>query len=604
MLAERHLRELRDDSGIPEQLIAERGYRTVTDPGELLALGFDDYQARTPCLLVPLHGVDRSNGRYAIKPDSPRIRDAKLVKYDFQPGQKPIIDVPVRCLPTIADATVPLYLTEGAKKADCLAGLGCCALDLWGVHNWYANPEHGGFATIEPLEDWEHIPLDGRYVYLGFDSDAWSPSKPSVGLAMRRLANFLSRRGAIVFVVKLPDAEDGSKQGVDDYIARRGAEAFRQLVERAQPWLWGVADRVRAIYRENRQLRRELHALECLRRDTSIDSAVLRVSWAMADELRVARRAKPEGPIETSRPAIAAQAGVSPATVGKCWKALDQVPGSPIVRTTRWRGRDQKVTFITERQPKATAADILEAFASGSAPTRTPHGGARPKQPHCPHHLDAEFVNWSRDAHFNCGCVVAEQDVVFVEADGEVNAQVALLLTEEDPRGGDDPGHDRRDLGRDRARRGRTIRRADARPAGGHDAEPVLVRHRRTGRADSGGEVVRDVGRRDTPAAAAGVERVGGDAAGGNDQTCGGADPGGGNRPGAHGRASATAAVETWLARRRPGQVRDGREPQGDDRHRGVNEQVALLLYGGPGSPSLVNEDEQVGRLLPTEGGP
>ena len=48
-----HLGQLRA-SAIPDEVIAERGYRSATAATELRRLGFTDRQARTPTLLIPL----------------------------------------------------------------------------------------------------------------------------------------------------------------------------------------------------------------------------------------------------------------------------------------------------------------------------------------------------------------------------------------------------------------------------------------------------------------------------------------------------------------------------------------------------------------------
>jgi len=122
-LDERHLTELRDGSAIPQDLIAERGYRTVTDAAELRSLGFADFQAR-PGLLIPLHDTYGRNSRFALKPDQPRSSSGKIVKYEQPAGQAPIIDVPRACLSSLLSPVVDLFITEGVKKADAIAGTG------------------------------------------------------------------------------------------------------------------------------------------------------------------------------------------------------------------------------------------------------------------------------------------------------------------------------------------------------------------------------------------------------------------------------------------------------------------------------------------------
>ncbi len=50
-------------------------------------------------------------------------------------------------------------------------------------------------------------------------------------LAIARLAGLLSARGAEVFQTRIPPAPDGSKQGLDDLLARHGAAAFTALLQ-------------------------------------------------------------------------------------------------------------------------------------------------------------------------------------------------------------------------------------------------------------------------------------------------------------------------------------------------------------------------------------
>jgi len=71
----------------------------------------------------------------------------------------------------------------------------------------------------------------GRRVFLVFDSDA--VTNPHVRRAERDLAAALRRAGAIVVIVRLPSAPDGSKQGLDDFLVAHGPEALRQLLHAA-----------------------------------------------------------------------------------------------------------------------------------------------------------------------------------------------------------------------------------------------------------------------------------------------------------------------------------------------------------------------------------
>jgi hypothetical protein len=107
-----------------------------------------------------------------------------------------------------------------------------------------------------------------------------SASKPEVGLALRRLANFLRKHGAFVYVIQLPDAPDGAKQGAVDYIVSCGVEAFTELVDDAEAH--GSLAMVRRLQAEIRELRAQLSAEAALRssphlaaRDKLVATAVI-----------------------------------------------------------------------------------------------------------------------------------------------------------------------------------------------------------------------------------------------------------------------------------------------------------------------------------------
>ena len=192
-LKELHLRMLREESGLPDDIIAERGYRTVTTAAELRRLGFTHRQARTPALLIPLHDVQGELAGHAIRPDEARTGNGKVIKYELPNGWRQRLDVPPRCRPLLGDPSVPLYITEGAKKTDALAGQGVCAIGLNRVWAWRGTNDTGGKTA---LADWDAAALNERAVRLAFDSDV--ATKARVRQALIRLKAFLESRGAIV----------------------------------------------------------------------------------------------------------------------------------------------------------------------------------------------------------------------------------------------------------------------------------------------------------------------------------------------------------------------------------------------------------------------
>jgi hypothetical protein len=207
-----------DGSAIASSVAEARGYRSVTNPADLLALGFADYQCRTPGLLIPLWDVTGQNSRYHFRPDAPRSNEAgKPIKYETPAGSRLALDVPRSVRPHLGDPTIPLWVTEGARKVDAAVSHGLCCIGVSGVWGWRGTNEHGGKAA---LPDWESIALNGREVFLAYDSDVMS--KLSVRAALDRLASFLRGREARVRFVLLSEGVEGEKVGFDDYFVGGG----------------------------------------------------------------------------------------------------------------------------------------------------------------------------------------------------------------------------------------------------------------------------------------------------------------------------------------------------------------------------------------------
>lgn len=206
--------QLLADSAISPEVATARGYRSATTRAELRRLGFAEPQRRVPALLLPIYNVHGEIALYQLRPDTPRIRRGKPVKYETLAGARMILDVPPPARPWLDDPKRPLFVTEGSRKADAAVSHGLCCVALLGVWNWRGTNEHGGKVAIP---DWESIALSGRKVYIVFDSDVME--KREVHDALARLKAFLESRGAGVWVIYLPPAGGGKKTGLDDFLA-------------------------------------------------------------------------------------------------------------------------------------------------------------------------------------------------------------------------------------------------------------------------------------------------------------------------------------------------------------------------------------------------
>lgn len=114
----------------------------------------------------------------------------------------------------------PICITEGEKKAlaGCLAGVP--TVGLGGVFNFMSE---GDLLPALRRIEWKD-----RTTFLCFDSDA--ATNPMILTAEARLADQLSKLGAKVHIVRMPDGTKGAKQGIDDFLVAYGPEEFFKVL--------------------------------------------------------------------------------------------------------------------------------------------------------------------------------------------------------------------------------------------------------------------------------------------------------------------------------------------------------------------------------------
>lgn len=218
-LSPMHQTILESVSSISPDVIAARGYRSIEKKADLKQLSFGESQRIVPTLLIPIWGVNGEVALYHHRPDEPRILDGKPAKYEFPSGKRMVVDVHPSLKEKVRDPSVPLFITEGVKKADSAISRGLCCIAVVGTWNWRGTNEFGGKTA---LPDWDGIALKdgadhGRQVYIVYDSDVML--KPQVRQALVRLSGFLKQRGANVAYILLPPGEGGTKTGLDDFFA-------------------------------------------------------------------------------------------------------------------------------------------------------------------------------------------------------------------------------------------------------------------------------------------------------------------------------------------------------------------------------------------------
>lgn len=229
-LNERHRRELEQGSAIARELVDERKYQSIERPSNtrddarplLDRLGIPRWATREdryfPGLLIPLYGPSGRCVGHQFKPNT-AVPDGngKTRKYASAKGQASRLDVHPRNRDRVTDPTVPLWITEGVKKADALTTAGLCVVALSGVFNWRS--------SLGTLGDWEEIPLRGRDVGIIFDADA--RTNPNVLRAMQRLGRWLESRGVrrVAYLIVPEESPCGPVKGADDFLAAGGTVA-------------------------------------------------------------------------------------------------------------------------------------------------------------------------------------------------------------------------------------------------------------------------------------------------------------------------------------------------------------------------------------------
>jgi uncharacterized membrane protein YgcG len=191
-----------------------------------------------PCLAI---SFDNSDGKpksyWRFKPDILRIAGDKPIKYESPKrngdpafGNRAFFPLYTRAV--LSDASRPLILTEGEKKACKADQEGFHCIGLTGVWNWTVKKKESDDAR-ELIPDLETVTWQDRTVYVCFDSDI--AENKSVAIAEWHLCQMLAAKGATVKVVRLPSGPDGAKVGLDDYLVAHSADDFRQLLAAALP---------------------------------------------------------------------------------------------------------------------------------------------------------------------------------------------------------------------------------------------------------------------------------------------------------------------------------------------------------------------------------
>lgn len=180
-----------------------------------------DITAEADGYRIPYHDLDgKPTGFYRIRSTSGKRNFAgKVQRYSQPPRTGTHVHLPrfIKWRPIAGDPKKTVYITEGEKKAACAVKHHLPCIGLGGVDSWRGDAE----------KELEEFMWEGREVVICFDSDA--ASNPNIRRAEAKLAEHLRGKGARVLIKRLPQGEDGSKVGIDDFIVAHGVKAFKQL---------------------------------------------------------------------------------------------------------------------------------------------------------------------------------------------------------------------------------------------------------------------------------------------------------------------------------------------------------------------------------------
>ncbi len=145
--------------------------------------------------------------------------------------------------------SIPLCITEGAKKAGALLSAGYVAIALPGINNGYRTPkdEQGNrIGKSYLIPQLNKLSNDGREIYITFDQDSQPNTITAVNHAIRKLGYLLTQTGCQVKVIHW-DCEQG--KGVDDLLINYGKKAFDDCYQKALPLeIWKAREFIQLTY--------------------------------------------------------------------------------------------------------------------------------------------------------------------------------------------------------------------------------------------------------------------------------------------------------------------------------------------------------------------
>jgi hypothetical protein len=232
-LSDEHRRVLRDESGISDEIIDERGYHTLDKAAVTILVALE--------VVHPL--ALEAEGWLAIptfRPDGQKHGEVLRLfgnkgkaKYLFPTGERNAFDIHPGYTAYTLDASIPILMTEGIKKADALLtaaereNFECVVVAVNGCYGWHSTVEGSPVASPDFLD----IAWKERRVYVISDSDY--RTNDNVRKGWSECATYLAGKTGphrTQLVVVPPHGLD--KQGADDWLV--SGHSLADLLELAQ----------------------------------------------------------------------------------------------------------------------------------------------------------------------------------------------------------------------------------------------------------------------------------------------------------------------------------------------------------------------------------
>lgn len=211
-----HLTDLRK-SGLSDATIAEASIKSVPHADIGRRLGFNI------SFIISAYEIPYNASFSRFKVFYDETSTGKHPKYLSRKNSGSRLYIPLQARAVLSDTSIPLYITEGEKKALKASQEGFPCIGLSGLWGW----SNGG---KELIPDFDSITFEGRTVYLIPDNDYLLPNRDgyekNLNQAIYLLANKLKSRGAKVFIIELPQ---GAEKGLDDFLCAHPLEDFHSL---------------------------------------------------------------------------------------------------------------------------------------------------------------------------------------------------------------------------------------------------------------------------------------------------------------------------------------------------------------------------------------